>query len=103
MNVPPLLGSERKSRGIFEGPEWAESLGRAHIPIPVWDERFLWALEAISEQPLEGTHGFIEHGHRLIQVSLPNEFVGWVFFRIEPDDENCTLLWIEVRKIRRAG
>jgi hypothetical protein len=103
MSVPPLLGGERKARGIFEGPEWAESLGRAGIPIPVWDQRFMWALENISEQPLQNTHAFLTDDYRLIQISLPNQLLGWVYFRIEPDDENCTLLWIEVRQIRRVG
>ena len=98
-----VLGSARKSRGIFEGDEWTESLGRARIPVPVWDDRFLWAIENISVQPLENTTPFVEHATRMLQVFLPNELVGWVYFRIEPDDENCTLLWIEVRQFRRVG
>lgn len=98
-----LLGWERKSRGLFEGEEWAQSLADAGITPQIWDERFLFAIVNISEQPLENTHPFLEHSHRLIQVSLPNELIGDVYFRIEPDDNNCTLLWIEAKRIRRVG
>jgi hypothetical protein len=38
-----------------------------------------------------------------MQVSLPNELLGNVYFRIEPDDDNCTLLWIEAKPITRVG
>jgi hypothetical protein len=97
------LGSARRSRGIFEGEEWTESLGKANIHVPIWDERFLWAIENISEQPLVNTFPFLTEDYRLIQVSMPNELIGWVYFRIEPDDENCTLLWIDVRRFKRVG
>lgn len=97
------LGSARKSRGIFEGPEWTESLGKAKIPVSVWDERFLWAIENISEQPLVNTLPFLTDDYRLMRIFLPNQMIGWVYFHIEPDDENCTLLWIEVRRFARVG
>jgi hypothetical protein len=98
-----LLGWERKSRGIFESEEWAQSLEDAQITPQIWDDRFLFSIVNISEQPLENTHPFLEHRYRLIQVSLPNELIGDVYFRIEPDDNNCTLLWIEAKRIRRVG
>jgi hypothetical protein len=98
-----LLGWERKSRGIFEGEEWAESLEAAGITPQMWDERFLFAIMNISEQPLQNSHPFLEHPYRLLQVSLPNELIGDVYFRIEPDDNNCTLLWIEARRFARVG
>jgi hypothetical protein len=98
-----LLGSERKWRGVFEGDEWGNSLEAAGISPEVWDDRFLFAIENIAKQPLENTHPFLEHPYRLIQVSLPNELIGDVYFRIEADDNNCTLLWIEAKRIRRVG
>ena len=98
------LGSARKSRGIYEGPQWAESLAAAQITVEEWDLVFLWGMESIiSVQPLEGTHSFLDHEHRLIQFSQPNRMIAWVYFRIDPDDENCTLLWIEVRRFHRVG
>jgi hypothetical protein len=101
MNLP--LGWERKSRGIFEGDQWAQSLADSKITPQIWDERFLFSIMNISQRPLENTHPFLEHPYRLIQVSLPNELLGNVYFRIEPDDNNCTLLWIEAKQIRRVG
>jgi hypothetical protein len=101
MNAP--VGWERKSRGVFEGNEWAQSLADSGITSQMWDERFLFSIMNISERPLENTHPFLEHEYRLIQVSLPNALLGNVYFRIEPDDNNCTLLWIEARPFARVG
>lgn len=101
MNAEPL-GSARKWRGIFEGPEWDESLGGAGISPALWDQRFLFAIENISVQPLENTFPFLEHRFRLIQVSVPN-LIANVYFCIEEDDENCTLLWIEAKRVVRVG
>jgi hypothetical protein len=98
-----VLGWARKSRGIFEGQEWTDSLAAAQISMADWDERFLFAITNISVQPLENSHAFLEHSHRLIQVSLPNEMIADVYFRIEPDDNNCTLLWIEAKRFHRVG
>jgi hypothetical protein len=102
-DVSDALGWERKPRGIFEGPDWAESLAKAKITPKDWDERFSFAIHNISVQPLQNTTAFTTEAHRLIQVSLPNELIGWVYFRIEPDDENCTLLWIEAKRFTRLG
>jgi hypothetical protein len=101
--ISGVLGQARKSRGLFEDDGWTESLGKAKLPVAVWDERFVYSIFNISEQPLENTTAFLTEDYRLLQVGLPNEMVGWVFFRIEPDDENCTLLWIEVRRVKRVG
>src|SRR5438105_2980903 len=97
------LGSAKRSRGIYEGDEWAESLAAAQITVEEWDLRFLWAIENISEQPLQNTWPFLEDSHRLIQISRPNQMIADVYFRIEPDDENCTLLWVEARHFKRVG
>jgi hypothetical protein len=103
-DVPDVLGWARKTRGIYEGEQWAASLAAANIPVQVWDERFRFATENISVQPLQNSTPFIDHPYRLLQVYLPNEMIAWVFFRIEPDDENCTLLWITgARRIIRVG
>ena len=62
-----------------------------------WDEHFRFAIEQnISVRPLINTYPFLEENRRLIQMQIPNWII-WVFFRIEPDDENCTLLWLEAQ------
>lgn len=103
-DVPNVLGYARKARGIFEGAEWAESRDKAGISVEEWDERFKFAVEVnISYQPLQNTTQFGDENFRLLQVSRPNSMIGMVYFRIEPDDNNCTLLWIEARRFRRVG
>jgi hypothetical protein len=84
---------------------WAQSLFEAEISTRKWDldPHFVFALHNISVQPLKNTTAFLDESRRLIQVSLPNELVGWVFFRVEPSDQACTLLWITVRRFHRAG
>lgn len=102
-DVPDALGWKHSPRGIYEGSEWSDSLAAANISTQDWDERFSFALHNISMRPLQNTTQFLEHHHRLMQVSLPNELIAWVYFRIEPDDENCTMLWIEARRFVRLG
>jgi hypothetical protein len=103
-DVPNVPGYTRKARGVFEGPEWAASREAAGISVDQWDDRFRYAVDVnISYQPLQNTTPFGEETHRLLQVSLPNELIGMVYFRIEPDDNNCTLLWIEARRFTRVG
>src|SRR5688572_10559628 len=97
------LGFEWKLRGIFEGDEWAESLAAVAISERDWDQRFRFASWNIAVQPLINTRPFLDESKRVIQVSLANELIGWVYFRIEPDDANCTLLWIEARRFSRVG
>ena len=38
-----------------------------------------------------------------MQIWLANRMIGWIYFRIEDDDERCTLLWIEARWFQRVG
>ena len=102
-DVPDVLGWERRQRGIFEGKEWGTALGAAKLDAKAWDQRFSFAVENISVQPLQNSWPFLDHEHRLTQVSLPNELIGWVYFRIERDDQNCTLLWVEVKRFHRVG
>jgi hypothetical protein len=103
-DVPDVPGYARKARGVFEGEQWAESLAEAGISVEEWDDRFRYAVDVnISYQPLQNTTQFLEENHRLLQVSRPNELIGMVYFRIEPDDNNCTLLWIEAKRFTRVG
>lgn len=102
-DVPNVLGWKRKRRTVIEGEEWAESLSAAGITAQVWDERFGFAVENISVQPLQNSWPYLDEARRLIQVALPNQLVAWVYFRIEANDDYCTLQWIEAKPIRRIG
>jgi hypothetical protein len=49
------------------------------------------------------TTPFLSRPYRIIQVFIPNRMIGWVYFKIEADDEHCTLLWIEAKWFTRVG
>ena len=99
----PPLGAAQRSRGIFEGNEWDPQLMKLRLTQEEWDEHFRFSIEQnISVSPLVNTYSFLEDHYRLIQMQIPNWII-WVYFRIEPDDENCTLLWLEARAIRKIS
>lgn len=98
-----VLGAEWKRRSVIEGEEWAESLAKAKIDVKDWDGRLRWVVEHVSVQPLVDTFPFLEHPYRLMHIYLPNQMVGYIFFRIEPDDEHCTLLWVHAQWFTRLG
>jgi hypothetical protein len=100
---PGALGVEWKQRSVVEGEEWADSLAEAKIDVKVWDDRLSWVVEHVSVQPLVDSYPFLEENYRILQIHLPNEMVGWIYFRIEPDDEHCTLLWVHVTWFTRLG
>ncbi|HZT45620.1 MAG TPA: hypothetical protein VFA24_05510 [Gaiellaceae bacterium] len=101
MNGP--LGAARKSRTIYEGDEWDPQLGKLGLTQEEWDEHFHFAVEAnISEQPLVNTWPFLEDCYRLMQMQIANWII-WIYFRIESDDDRCTLLWLEARPIRKIS
>jgi hypothetical protein len=89
-----------KLRGIFEGPEWGPSRLKIDHDQRRFDENFRWVVEHISRNPREATTPFLEDNHRIHRSWYPNVAELWVFFRIEPDDDNCTLLWMEGRGFR---
>lgn len=90
----------KKRRGLFEGPEWQESRKKIDHDIQRFDEGFAWALEHISVEPREGTTPFLTDDHRIHRSWYPNVPEVWIYFRIEPDDDNCILLWMEGRGFR---
>jgi hypothetical protein len=98
-----ILGAAKKSRGIFEGAEFAGSLKAANISVPDWDLRLRWVTNHVSTQPLVDTTAFLTHPYRLMQIWFPNRMIGWLYFRIEPNDENCTLLWVQAKWFHRVG
>ena len=89
-----------KWRGLFEGPEWEQS--RLALSgggdIRRWDDGFRWIARHLATSPRTATTPFLSDDHRILRwrVSLTMEL--WVYFRIESDDESCTLLWIAERR-----
>jgi hypothetical protein len=90
----------KRRRGLFEGPQWDVSRRKIDTDIKRFDEGFAWALEHISVEPREGTTPFVTDDYRILEVWYPNVAKVFVFFRIEPDDDNCTLLWMHGRGFR---
>jgi hypothetical protein len=88
----------RKMRGVFEGPEWDTS--RTGLSPETFDDVFRFALFNISAAPKVNTTPFLTDDYRILRTSLPNVVEVWVYFRIEPDDNNCTLLWMHCRGLR---
>lgn len=92
----------KKRRGIFEGDEWDVSRQQIDVDIQRFDESFAWVFEHISVEPREGTTAFLSDDHRILRVWYPNVAEVWVYFRIEPGDSDCTLLWM-VGRGHRVG
>jgi hypothetical protein len=88
----------KKYRGLFEGPEWDESRREIEPDPERFDAGFRFAAHNISTEPRTNTTPFLSESHRILVFPISYYGQLWVYFRIEPDDESCTLLWIEERK-----
>jgi hypothetical protein len=87
-------------RGIFEGPEWKPSRDKVWLyGEQAFDDAFRWVIWHIAVEPRVATTQFLSDDHRILRTSLPSVIEVWVYFRIEPGDENCTLLWMEGRGV----
>jgi hypothetical protein len=89
----------RKWRTLYEGEQW-DPVGQTNLSAETFDEVFRFAAENIATAPTVNTTPFLTDRHRIMRLSLPNVVELWVYFRIEPDDESCTLLWMVARGIR---
>lgn len=83
-----------KYRGIFEGSEWDACRQKIDPDLRRFDEAFRFAYYNIAVEPRINTTPFLSENHRILRVNFPGVAELWVYFRIEPDDNNCTLLWI---------
>jgi hypothetical protein len=83
-----------KHRDVFEGPEWEESCRKIDPDVRRWDEAFRWTSFRIATEPRLGTTAFLTEDHRIVPLNLPGVAELYVYFRIESDDESCTLLWV---------
>ena len=84
-----------KRRGLYEDPDWDESRQNVDPSLRRFDEALRFAFENISVAPYTNTTPFLTDDHRILRVLVPGVAELWIYFRVEPDDDNCTLLWIE--------
>jgi hypothetical protein len=85
----------KKLRTLIEGPELDESRTAVEPDLQRWDEAFRWSAYQIAVAPRVGTTPFLSPDHRILRIPISIMAELWVFFRIEPDDDYCTLLWVE--------
>jgi hypothetical protein len=88
----------KKHRELVEGPEWDESRGQIDVNLTRFDEAFRWCAYHIAREPRLATTPFLSKNHRILVIPASYTSQLWVYFRIEPDDESCTLLWVQERK-----
>jgi hypothetical protein len=87
----------KKWRGLTEGDEWGESRKKLDPSAKRFDEAFLWFAEHIATKPRVNTTPFLDEDRRILIANLPGIAELWIYFRIEPDDDTCTLLWLGSR------
>lgn len=86
----------RKIRTLVEGDDWGPSLKKALIVTPQqWDDAFRAASWNIATRPYENTTPFISERERILTLNFPGVAKLSVYFRVEADDNVCTLLWVE--------
>ena len=88
----------KKHRGLIEGDEWEASRQKVDPDPERFDKGFRFAAYNISTEPRVNTTPFLSDDHRILRIPTSYYSELWIYFRIEPDDENCTLLWIQERK-----
>jgi hypothetical protein len=88
-----LLGL-RKIRTLIEGPEWQPS--KAVLVIPKrWDAMFRAAAWSIATKPRENSTPFLSENFRVMEAVFPDVARLFVYYRIEDNDDICTLLWVD--------
>lgn len=91
------MAAVSKRRKLLYGPEWRESREKLDPDVDRFEEAFRFMAENIATEPLTNSTPFLGEDHRILVGLIPGVAELWVYFRIEPDDESCTLLWIESR------
>lgn len=89
-----------KIRGLYEGAEWDASRQAVESGSGVrqFDDWFRFPSYNIAVAPKVNTTAFLGENHRILVIPVSYYRDLWVYFRIEPDDEACTLLWVQERK-----
>jgi hypothetical protein len=88
----------KKTRTLYEGPEWEGSRQAVDPDVKRFDEAFRFIAYNIAVAPRVNTTPFLSDNYRILVSPLSYYVDLWVYFRIEPDDESCTLLWLQTRK-----
>lgn len=93
-------------RTLIEAETWNPS--RAVLATPQqWDAAFRATAWNISTKPYVNTTPFLSENHRISTLVFPGVVRLYVYFRIEPDDNACTLLWVDSlggpRVLNRVG
>jgi hypothetical protein len=95
-----------KIRTLIEADTWQPSLAVLASPRR-WDEAFRAAAYNIATKPYANTTPFLSNNHRILTVPIPGVVTLYVYFRVDPDDNTCTLLWVESlggpRVLNRVG
>jgi hypothetical protein len=87
----------KKHRTLYEGPEWDASRRKIDPNLPRFEEAFRWAAYNIATEPLINSTAFLDDDHRVMVFPIPGVADLWIYFRIEPGDNSCTLLWVHSR------
>lgn len=88
----------KTTRGLYEGPEWEQSRQAVEPDAKRWDKAFRFGSYNIAVEPRLNTTPFLSENHRILVIPITYYAELWVYFRIEPDDQNCTLLWVHRRQ-----
>jgi hypothetical protein len=87
----------KKRRALYEGPEWDASRHAIDPDVKRFDEAFRFIAENISVEPRVNTTPFLSDEERILVSPISVYADLWIYFRTEPDDESCALLWVEKR------
>jgi hypothetical protein len=95
-----------KIRTLIEAESWQPS--KAVLATPKrWDEAFRAACWNIATKPYANTTPFLSDRYRILRLEFAGVATLYVYFRIEEDDNACTLLWVESlggqRVLNRVG
>lgn len=86
-----------KLRGIYRDPAFEKCCEELAPSMQRFDDAFRGIEFLIAVEPYINTTPFTDEHHRImITTEYPGVPELWVYFRVEPDDNNCTLLWLAV-------
>ena len=83
---------------LIEATEWDGSRNAVDPDAARFDEAFRFVAYNISTAPRINSTAFLDdEDHRVMVSKIPGVAELWIYFRIESDDNACTLLWIQAR------
>ncbi len=88
----------KKHRTLIEGPEWHESRRAVISDARRFDEAFRYWAYNIATEPRTNTTPFLTDDYRILISPISLEADLWIYFRMEPGDDACTLLWLQINR-----